>query len=220
MAGKNLDAFLELTPAKKMRAKPASEATDSAQGSSASQAAVMEITSFRFGNAKALSKAKEQRERDKLDDDKKEEKDNEQDDAQSVHNARQMPAKPTGNKEEDYRFEITKDIDKVSPLLMQAFFSNSYKEKRQENNSFADAKITIRRTGGGSQANKPYLVFTFRGVYVVTYEFETADDESPEETIAFCFQTCEMKYSKQLASGELDSSANIKGWNFVTQKQT
>ena len=220
MAGKNIDAFLELTPAKKMRAKPASEATDATHSSNATQAAVMEITSFRFGNSKALAKAKEQRDRDKLDDQKRDEKDNEQDDSASVHNARQLPNKPTGNREEDYRFEITKDIDKVSPLLMQGFFSNSYREKRQENNSYAEAKVTIRRTGGGAQAQKAYLVFTFRGVYVVTYEFETADDESPEETIAFCFQTCEMKYTKQLASGDLDSSPIIKGWNFVTQKQT
>jgi type VI protein secretion system component Hcp len=219
MAGKNLDAFLELTPAKKMRSKPTSEASDSTHGAGASNATTMEITSFRFGNAKALAKAKEQRERDKLDEDKKDEQDAEQDDAQSVHNARQMPAKPTGNKEEDYRFEITKDIDASSPILMQAFFSNSFKEKRQENNSFSDAKVSIRRTIGGSHANKPYLVFAFRGVYIVTYEFETADDESPEETIAFCFQTCEMRYSQQMADGDLEQ-AYIRGWNFVTQKET
>jgi type VI protein secretion system component Hcp len=219
MPAKSIDAFLELTPARKMRAKPVGEATDSAHGTRASQAVPIEITSFRFGNAKALAKAKEQRERDKLDDAKKDEKDAADDDADNVRNARQLPAKPTGNKEEDYRFEITKDIEAASPLLMQAFFSNSFKEKRQENNSFSEAKVTIRRTGGGSTANKPYLVFTFGGVYIVAYEFETADDESPEETIAFCFQTCEMKYTAQKATGDLEAQANIRGWNFVSQKQ-
>jgi type VI protein secretion system component Hcp len=218
MAGMVLDAILELTPARKMRTKPVGEESDLAHGVKAGHQASIELKSFRFGNAQSMAKAKEQRDRDKAGGKEHDEKDDAKAKTSQVHSAQQTPAQRTGKKDDDYRFQITKEIENTSPLLMQAFFSNSFKEKRQENNSFSEAKITFRRTGGGATAHKPYLVLTFRGVYIVAYEFETADDELPEETIDFCFQTCEMKYTAQKKTGEADTQPVIRGWNFVSQQ--
>jgi len=214
-----IDTLLELTPARKMRAKFSGETTDAAHAGSV-QAAKIEVTFFRFGSAKSLSKAKAQRERDKLDEEKRDDKDEEADDAQSVRNARERPTEKTGKKEDDFRFQITKQVDKATPVLMQAYYSNSFKPKRQECNSFAEAKLIVRKLGGGNKAHRAYLEMTFRGVYIVGYELETMGKDPPQETIDFCFQTCEMSYAQQLASGDLVKDPNIKGWNFLAQKET
>jgi type VI protein secretion system component Hcp len=216
----HLDALLELTPAKKMRSKFSGEAQDSAHQGSARSARI-EITFFRFGNAKSLAKAKEQRDKDKLEESKKEQLEEHEEDAnENERAARQRPTKLSGNKEQDYRFQITKQIDKASPILMQAYFSNSFKPKRQESNSFDEAKLVVRKLGGGgSKSHKVYLTLTFRGVYIVGYEVETMGKEPPQETIDFCFQSCEMSYARQLKSGEVAKNPKIKGWNFVSQQE-
>ena len=215
----HLDALLELTPARKMRAKFSGESQDTAhQGSS--QAARIEISFFRFGNAKSLAKAKAQRDRDKMEEGKREQLEEEEEDAKQVRDARERPTEKTGEKDKDYRFQITKQIDKASPILMQAYFSNSFKPKRQESNSFSEAKLVVRKLGGGgSKSHKSFLTLTFRGVYIVGYELETMGKDPPQETIDFCFQTCEMSYARQLASGDVAKNPNVKGWNFVSQQQ-
>ena len=155
-----------------------------------------------------------------MDEAKREQIEEEEEDAKHVRDARERPTGKTGDKEQDYRFQITKQIDKASPILMQAYFSNSFKPKRQESNSFAEAKLIVRKTGGGgSKSHKVFLSLTFRGVYIVGYELETMGKDPPQETIDFCFQTCEMNYARQLASGEVAKNPKIKGWNFVAQQE-
>ncbi len=214
MPGEALDAILELTPGRKMRGTIAGESTDKQKAQSS--AAVIEISMFRFGNAKSLAKAKSNRDRDKLDEAKRDQKDVEEEEDRKIREARERAAPRSGNIEQDYRFQVTKQLEKSTPHLMQAFFSNSYKPKRQESNSFKEAKITVRKVT--STGPKEFLSLTFRGVYIVGYELQTMGKEPPEETVEFCFKTCEMKYTQQESSGEMGQSS-VMGWNFVDQKE-
>lgn len=218
MAKQALDAYLELTPSKKMRA-PITGESQGAGSSAESTVATIDISFFRVGSAKALAKAKSLRDRDKLDEDKQEEIDAKEEDS-DVRVARERPSVRTGDTSQDYRFQITKEVEKSSPFLMQAFFSNSYKPNRKNYNSFSEAKITVRKLGHSTKQPTPFLEITFRGVYIVGYEVETKGTEAPEETVEFCFQTQEIKYTAQTEGGELKSSnSNIKGWNFKAQAE-
>lgn len=218
MAKEALDAHLELTPSKKMRGPVAGEAQGT-NTTAANGAALIEIKSFRVGSAKSLAKAKAVKDRDKLEDSKKEEIEEKEEDGE-IRIAREKIAPRTGKIEEDYQFQITKEVESSSPFLMQAFLSNSYKPKRKEYNSFAEAKLVVRKLGHTTKQPTPFLEISFRGVYVVGYEIETQGKDPPEETVAFCFQTCEIKYISQAFTGELHSAnSNIKGWNFKAQQE-
>ncbi len=169
----HLDALLELTPARKMRAKFSGESLDTAhQGSS--QAARIEISFFRFGNAKSLAKAKSQRDRDKMDEAKREQLEEEEEDAKQVRDARERPAEKTGDKDKDYRFQITKQIDKASLDRMQGLTSaiRSSPSWQESNRLSPEAKLKSASGGGVAAANRTesFLTLTFRGVYIVGYE--------------------------------------------------
>jgi type VI protein secretion system component Hcp len=218
MAKEALDAFIELTPSKKMRGSIAGEAQGTGKPSD-STVVTIEISFFRVGSAEALAKAKALRDRDKLDEGKRDELEEKEEDSE-VRIARERPSVRTGDVTKDYRFQITKEVERTTPFLMQAFLSNSYKPKRREYNSFSEAKVTVRKLGHTTKQPTPFLEISFRGVYVVGYEIETQGKDPPEETVEFCFQTCEIKYTSQALSGELTSSnSNIKGWNFKAQQE-
>ena len=209
MAKQALDAFLELTPSRKMTAPIGGESLDAKQNAKGPGKAIIEIMSFRFGDAKSLAKAKEA--------DKKAAK-NQDDDDDVPTRADVAGAKRTGKVEDDYRFQISKQIEKSTPYLAQAYFSNSFKPKRHEYNSFSEAKISFRKLGAHTEHPKAFFTLTFRGVYVVGYEIQTQGADPPEETVNFCFQTCEMSYKPQSTDGTL-GVANIKGWDFIAQKE-
>jgi type VI protein secretion system component Hcp len=210
MAKEALDAFLELTPSRKMVAQVSGESLDSKQGDKGSSNAIIEIMSFRFGDAKSLAKAKEA--------DKKAAKRSGDDDDDEPDRAEVSAGKRTGKVEDDYRFQITKQIEKSTPYLAQAYFSNSFKPKRHDYNSFSEAKVLFRKLGAHAKHPKSFFSLTFRGVYVVGYELQTQGPEPPTETVDFCFQTCEMSYRAQSKDGTL-GAPNIQGWDFVGQKE-
>src|SRR5262249_29208698 len=128
MAKQALDAILELTPSSQMTAQIGGESLDASRNEKGRTQAIIEIMTFRFGDAKSLAKAKEA--------DKKAAKQQGDDDDDEPTSAGVTASKKTGNVEEDYRFQITKQLETASPLLAQAYFSNSFKPKRHEYNSF------------------------------------------------------------------------------------
>jgi type VI protein secretion system component Hcp len=209
MAKQSLDAFLELTPARKMTAQIGGESLDSKTNRDGQAKEIIEIMSFRFGDAKSLAKAKEA---------EKKMASRSGDDEEDEGGVALSSGKRSGKVEDDYRFQITKQIEKATPFFAQAYFSNSFKPKRQEYNSFAEAKIVVRKLGAHAKHPKSFFTITFRGVYVVGFELQTQGPEPAEETIDFCFQTCEMSYKPQLHDGTL-GAANAKGWNFIAQKE-
>jgi type VI protein secretion system component Hcp len=120
----------------------------------------------------------------------------------------------TGRTDEDYCFQVRKQVDVASPFLMQAYFSNSFRGMRPEYNDFKQAKVTFRKTD--AKGPKTYVTILFNDVHVVGYELETDGKSPPEETVDFCFQTCEMIYRPQAGTGALGTK-NIKGWDFRQQ---
>jgi type VI protein secretion system component Hcp len=211
MAKQALDAILELYPSRKMVAHISGESLDSNWSQQSRAKGIIEIMSFRFGDAKSLAKAKEA-------DKKAAKRGGDDDDDDEPPRGEVGTGKKTGNVEDDYRFQITKQIEKATPMLAQAYFSNSFKPMRHEYNSFDEAKITFRKLGAHRQHPTAFFTLTFRGVYVIGFELQTQGPEPPEETIDFCFQTCEMSYKPQSQDGTL-GTANVKGWNFVSQKE-
>ncbi len=150
MAKDALDAYIELTPSKKMRASFAGESQGAVRSKDRTVASI-EISFFRVGSAQSLAKAKALRDRDKLDKGKQEELEEKEEDGE-VRIARERPSVRTGDTSQDYRFQITKQVERSSPFLMQAYFSNSYKPKRREYNSFSEAKVTVRKMGHQRQS--------------------------------------------------------------------
>jgi type VI protein secretion system component Hcp len=211
MAKQALDAYLELKPSRKMVAQVSGESLDDRQNETGRAKAIIEIMSFRFGDAKSLAKAKEA-------DKKAATRGGDDDDDEEPTRAGVSSGKKTGHVEDDYRFQITKQIEKATPMLAQAYFSNSFKPKRHDYNSFDEVKVAFRKLGAHSRHPKAFFTLTFRGVYVVGYELQTQGPEPPEETVDFCFQTCEMSYKPQAQDGTL-GTANVKGWNFISQKE-
>lgn len=213
-----IDAFLELTPNGppdgKMRNRIAGETADVKKKRSGNQPAAMEITQFTFANAKALAAMKQQEEMQELASSRAKASGEESMELNLPPLGKAATAR-TGRTDEDYRFQIRKQVDVASPFLMQAYFSNSYRGMRPEYNDFSQAKVTFRKTD--AKGPKTYLTILFTDVHVVGYEMETDGKAPPEETIDFCFQTCEMIYRPQSGTGELGTK-NIKGWDF--RKQT
>ena len=58
MAKQALDAILELSPSRKMTAQISGESLDANRNQKGPGKAIIEIASFRFGDAKSLAKAK------------------------------------------------------------------------------------------------------------------------------------------------------------------
>jgi len=212
-----IDAFLELTPngppGGKMRNRIAGETADVKKKRSGNDPAAMEVTQFTFANAKALAAMKQQEEMQELASSRASASGDEATEMNLPTLGKSTTAR-TGKAEEDYRFQIRKQVDIASPFLMQAYFSNSFRGMRPEYNDFQQAKLTFRKTD--ARGPKTYLTILFTDVHVVGYQLETDGKAPPEETVDFCFQTCEMIYRPQEKTGVLGTK-NIKGWDFRKQ---
>ncbi len=210
------DGFLELVPNQAtMRVRIMGETQDSKQNTGDAPKGI-QINSFTFGNASAIAAAQADRDAAKKESD---EEDDDDDKKKPDAGKKKPPAgEKTGKKDQDYRFQITKQLEASSPHLLTAFFSNSNKEKRAEHNSFSEAKLSVRKPGGKDNRPNTYLVISFGNVSVVGYKMETQGSDPPTETVDFSFLTCEMRYKAQLADGTLDR-ANIKGWDFGSKKE-
>lgn len=214
-----IDAFLELTtngaPDGKMRNSIKGETADTKKRRGGNTPAAMEITQFTFANSKALAAMKQQEDLQELMESRAEASGDESMEM-NMPPMGKSASQRTGKVEDDYRFQVRKQVDVASPLLMQAYFSNSHSGIRPEFNDFKLAKLTFRKTD--SAGPKTYLTILFGGVYVVGYRLETEGKEPPGETVEFCFQTCEMIYRPQSKAGSLGTK-NIKGWDFQKQAE-
>jgi type VI protein secretion system component Hcp len=196
MAKDRFDGFLRLVPSKKMTTRIAGETQDTKKGGTDDSGTTgLEIDSFSFGNAKALSA-----------DDEDEDTDDKEKRAKQKAKAKRKKAakKKKGTAvEEGYRFKVTKQLESSSPTLMQAYYSNSFNRGRTKYNDFETATVMIRRAGASGDRPKTYLTLNFKNVRVVGYELETEGPEPPVETVEFTFMECEMKYRRQFKDGTL-----------------
>jgi type VI secretion system secreted protein Hcp len=77
-------------------------------------------------------------------------------------------------------FQITKSLDKSSPLLFQAAATGKH---------IKDAILSFTRKAGGEQ--KTYLKFEFQGILISGVQDSGASDKvAPSEQVTFAFQKC------------------------------
>ncbi len=195
------DAFLEL------------EAIGESQDSKRAEA--IAIASFTFGNSSMLEKASKQRKQQIEYERNNEEEEDDFGDFDKEEDNR------TGKQKQDYRFQVSKEIDVASPRLMQAFFSGSKRGNRPtEFNHFKSAIVTLRRLGGKSERPQTYLRFVFSQVEVVGFELETQGRSLPTEEVSFAFMTVEMEYTPQTHEGAKVQNRQLVRWNFAKQDET
>src|SRR3954463_4039286 len=116
----DFDGFLELVPNKAtMKVRMEGETKDK-RAEISGGAAVIEITSFSFGNAKALEAVAKQTKAENR------AGGGEDGEAPVVPQIEIPGSKKSDNIDDNYRFQITKQIEKASPHLMQAFMASSY----------------------------------------------------------------------------------------------
>jgi type VI secretion system secreted protein Hcp len=77
--------------------------------------------------------------------------------------------------------QITKTVDKSSPLLFKACASGKH---------FPKVTLTVRKAG------KPYLMLTLSGVLISSYQQSNGGSERPAESLSLNFTKIEYQYSK------------------------
>lgn len=189
------------------------------------RATAIEIGSFMFGNSSMLTRnSRLKKMRGKVQSGSKTQEENEEQlgEFEDLFDTYQdkSEAKKSGRQKQDYRFQITKEIDAASPRLMQAFFSGSKRGNRPtEFNHYEKAIVTLRRLGGKADRPSTYLRFVFGQVEVVGYELETQGREAPSETVNFAFMTVEMEYTPQTTEGTKVKDRQQAQWSFATQDE-
>jgi len=110
-------------------------------------------------------------------------------------------------------FDVTKDMDYSSPVLLQAFCKNLTAE------SEPFKKVVIYCRLPGSPSPIVAVEVTFRNVYIVNFSMDVSGSDSvPTEKIKFVFDELELKYSPQKTSGDA-APPGIFGFNFKDKKQ-
>jgi type VI secretion system secreted protein Hcp len=95
----------------------------------------------------------------------------------------------SGGKVSISSFNVMKKTEKSSATLFSACCTGKHYDK---------ATVTMRKaTGDGGQ--KPFLVYTFTDVMVesVQWSGSTGGDDSPTESVSFCFAKIEISYQVQ-----------------------
>lgn len=123
---------------------------------------------------------------------------------------------------DSFSFSIKKEVDTSSGELFLNYCQTATKKEKV---AFKKAVFYFRRAGswsvtlakGGTvtpvQASFLMIQFTKPYVYKYSVEVSSGDMSLPKETVDFYFENYQITYKEQLPSGDLDSSANIKGWN-------
>ncbi|MGB8624279.1 MAG: type VI secretion system tube protein Hcp [Paracoccaceae bacterium] len=109
-------------------------------------------------------------------------------------------------------FTITKKTDTASTGLFHALVTGKH---------FTDLEIHLRRSSGeAAKSGKPFLVFKFAFVMVQDISWSGSDgDDICEETVIFQFGAIRVEYSKQLATGAMESP-KVAQWSRVTNEAT
>jgi type VI secretion system secreted protein Hcp len=105
-------------------------------------------------------------------------------------------------------FKIKKPVDSASPNFFLASASGVH---------YPTATLSVRKAGaaGGKSSGAPYLIFTFKLVYVTNVDWTgPGDEEGPEEEITFVYGALQISYSKQGADGAI-GTPNISAWSQV-----
>jgi type VI secretion system secreted protein Hcp len=105
-------------------------------------------------------------------------------------------------------FSITRKIDKSSPLFFQMACAGT---------PFQTVYLCLRKSAGSAAGDQSsgliFLRFDFKLVAIKTISW-SHDDESPKETMTFEYGGLQVRYSQQLANGQMQPPI-AQGWNRV-----
>ena len=110
-------------------------------------------------------------------------------------------------------FKIKKPVDSASPNFFLASSSGVH---------YPTATISVRKAGaaGGKSSGAPYLIFTFKMVFVTNIDGTgPGEEEGPEEEISFVYGALQISYSKQDATGAIGTPI-ITAWSQVLNNNT
>lgn len=101
-------------------------------------------------------------------------------------------------------FVITKDVDKASPLLMQAALNGQH---------IPLVEFELERTGADGRST-PYLKYELKDVIITNYRTggSSSGDVVPTESISLNFAEIKVTYTEQKADGSAGESVEA-GWN-------
>jgi type VI secretion system secreted protein Hcp len=95
-------------------------------------------------------------------------------------------------------FQITKTLDKASPLLFQAAATGKH---------IKDAILSFTRKAGGEQ--KTYLKFEFQGILISGVQDGSSDKAAPTEQVTFAFQKCKETFYDSKGRAGQTVSVNV-----------
>jgi type VI secretion system secreted protein Hcp len=95
-------------------------------------------------------------------------------------------------------FQITKKLDKASPLLFQAVATGQH---------FKDAVLSFTRKAGGKE--QTYLKFEFQGILISGVQDGASDKASAAEQVSFAFQKCKETFFDSKGKAGQTVSVNV-----------
>lgn len=103
---------------------------------------------------------------------------------------------------------IQKNVDKASPLLMQALTTGK---------PIAAMTLLVRKAGGDTTAPMPFLIYEFETVLVsAIQDAGSAGGEAPTETVTFDFGVSDVRYRATNPDGSLSSTVTESKWSVIT----
>jgi type VI secretion system secreted protein Hcp len=107
-------------------------------------------------------------------------------------------------------FEIAKNVDSASPYIFQACTVGAH---------YDSVTLALRRAGG-QQDIQPYIVFTFKLVFLTSVKWSGSGDDVPEETIQFAYGALKVEYSRQKPDGTMMAPDAPAQWSQVLNAET
>lgn len=104
---------------------------------------------------------------------------------------------------------INKAVDMGSPLLFQACAIGTHIE---------EATIVVRKAGGTSKTNKPYLRFWFKAVFIAGVTWSISGEDPIGEAVQIMYGALQIDYWKQKSDGTLVGTAITAHWNQVNNQ--
>lgn len=109
-----------------------------------------------------------------------------------------------GGKVSIKNLEITKNIDRSTPILMKSC---------SDGTQFAEAKLTVRKAGTDPLE---YLIITMSKVIITSVETEgSAGSDLIVETTVLNFAEVSVEYQPQAADGSPEGGTIVYGWNIA-----
>jgi type VI secretion system secreted protein Hcp len=106
---------------------------------------------------------------------------------------------------------FSKEVDTASCPLFQACAIGTHID---------ECNLVMRKAGGNVASLKPYLIFTFKFVFITGVNWSISGDEPIGEAVTFMYGALKIQYWKQKNDGTLISPQITTMWNRVNNTRT